>query len=154
MITIEINDDLITNALAGALGVLDDMSDIMTKVAQTLRDQTEVRFAEQKSPKGVPWAPRSPATIANYERRKLTFGGILNLSGQLSGNLVSTSGADFAEVGTPEPYAAMMQFGGTKAAFPHLWGNIPARPFMGLSDENRSDILDTISAALSRALAS
>ncbi|WP_248594777.1 hypothetical protein [Candidatus Accumulibacter contiguus] len=26
-------------------------------------------------------------------------------------------------------YAAMQQFGGTKARFPHLWGDIPARPF-------------------------
>lgn len=27
-------------------------------------------------------------------------------------------------------YAAMQNFGGTKAQFPNLWGDIPARPFM------------------------
>lgn len=27
-------------------------------------------------------------------------------------------------------YAAIQNFGGTKAQFPHLWGDIPARPFM------------------------
>lgn len=46
----------------------------------------------------------------------------------------------------------MMQFGGTKAAFPHLWGDIPARPFLGLSTQDESDILDTISEALAAAL--
>jgi phage gpG-like protein len=37
-------------------------------------------------------------------------------------------------VGSPEIYAAMQQFGGTKAEFPNLWGDIPARPYLGLSD--------------------
>jgi hypothetical protein len=32
-------------------------------------------------------------------------------------------------VASPAPQAFMMQFGGTKAEFPHLWGDIPARPF-------------------------
>ncbi|MFK3602796.1 hypothetical protein [Pseudomonas sp. AP19] len=32
-------------------------------------------------------------------------------------------------VGSDKPYAAMMQFGGG-ADFPHLWGDIPARPFL------------------------
>lgn len=30
-------------------------------------------------------------------------------------------------------YAAIQQFGGTKAQFPHLWGDIPARPFLPIT---------------------
>lgn len=37
-------------------------------------------------------------------------------------------------IGSPEVYAGMQQFGGEKAEFPHLWGDIPARPFLGVSD--------------------
>ena len=33
-------------------------------------------------------------------------------------------------IGNLMDYAAMQQFGGTKAQFPNLWGDIPARPFM------------------------
>ena len=33
-------------------------------------------------------------------------------------------------VASSMPYAAMQQFGGTKAAFKNLWGDIPARPFL------------------------
>ncbi|MEI6100088.1 MAG: phage virion morphogenesis protein [Alphaproteobacteria bacterium] len=152
MITVEINDDLISAALASAQAQLGDMSNLMGKLAVLIVDQTEQRFTEGKSPEGVPWAPRSAVTIANYKRRKLAYGGLLHLTGQLSGNLGSAYGPDFAEVTTAEPYAAMMQFGGTRAAFPNLWGNIPARPFMGLSDENQTDILDTIGEALASAL--
>ena len=152
MITIEINSDAISRVLARAFETLTDMTPVMSRVADALRDQTEDRFAEQKSPSGTAWSSRSPATVKSYERRKLTFGGILHQSGQMSGNLVALSGADFAEVGSPEPYAAMMHFGGSKAAFPHLWGNIPARPFFGLSEQNEADILDIISESLATAL--
>jgi phage gpG-like protein len=41
-------------------------------------------------------------------------------------------------------YAAMQQFGGTKAEFPHLWGDIPERPFLGVSDDEK-EILEIIS---------
>lgn len=159
MITVEINDALITAALANAIGQLDDMSDLMGDIALAMRDQTKDRFAEQKSPEGIPWAPRSATTLAAYDRRAkkaggvASWGGVLHYSRQLSGQISAAFGPDFAEVTSAEPYAAMMQFGGTKTRFPHLWGDIPARPFLGLSDENREDILDVISEALSAALA-
>lgn len=37
-------------------------------------------------------------------------------------------------IGSTMKYSAMQQFGGTKAEFPFLWGDIPARPFLGISD--------------------
>lgn len=45
-------------------------------------------------------------------------------------------------MGSARPYAAMMHFGGTKPEFPHLWGDIPARPFLGLSDQDRRDVVE------------
>jgi len=46
------------------------------------------------------------------------------------------NGKDAVEIGTNLPYGAMQQFGGTKAEFPHLWGDIPERPFLGLSKDD------------------
>lgn len=40
------------------------------------------------------------------------------------------------EVGSTMPYGAMQQFGGRKAQWPHLWGDIPARPFLGFSADD------------------
>lgn len=154
MISVQINEAEITAALQAAISSLADLSPIMNKVGALMRDQAEDRFGEGKDPSGASWAPRSPATLAAYERRAkkaggvASWGGVLHYSGELGGNIFHEFGPDFAQVGSAEPYAAMMQFGGAKSAFPHLWGDIPARPFLGISDDDRAEILDVISDAL------
>ena len=42
-----------------------------------------------------------------------------------------------ALVGSNKPYAAMMHFGGDKSDFPHLWGDIPGRPFLPMDTEGQ-----------------
>lgn len=174
MITVEINEDQITAALADALSRLDDMSQIMNAVGGMMRDQTKDRFAEHRAPDGSVWAARSPVTLAAYDRRAKqdggvkSWGGVLHYSGQLGGNIHHSYGPDFAEVGSSEPYAAAMQFGAVKGSLGAYWytsktgksvdasspwGTIPARPFLGISDANSTDILDLISDALAAALA-
>jgi phage gpG-like protein len=57
---------------------------------------------------------------------------------------------DFAvEIGSEKDQAAMMQFGGTKEEFPHLWGDIPARPYLGISEADKVEILSIIERHLS-----
>lgn len=173
MITIEINEAAITAALQDTMAALTDMSPIMNKVGAVMRDQTEDRFATGKAPDGTPWAPRSPATIAAYAARakkpggQKSWGGVLHYSGQLANNIFHKYGPDFAEVGSAEPYASTMQFGAAAGAFgafigkdklgrDHVhsipWGDIPARPFLGVSEDDQAEILDTISDALAAAL--
>lgn len=158
MISIEIDDAEIRAALEAAIGALSDMSPLMNKIGAAVRDQTEDRFQVATSPDGDPWAPRSPSTLKSYERRArkpggvASWGGILHYSGQMSGNIFHEFGPDFAAVGSPEPYAAMMQFGGSKERFPHLWGDIPARPYLGLSDDDRLNVLEIIAEHLGAAL--
>lgn len=48
------------------------------------------------------------------------------------------------EIGSSMEYAAMQQFGGRRAEFPNLWGDIPARPFLGLSAADKNGIDQTI----------
>lgn len=150
MITIQVNDAEITALLANAVASLADTAPMMAEIAEVLLASTQERFKTKKGPDGTAWAPRSPTTLAAYERRKQkpggqsNWGGVLHYSGQLGNNIFNRSGADFAEVASPEPYAAMMQFGGAKSKFPHLWGNIPARPFLGLSDEDRVNVVDIL----------
>lgn len=52
-------------------------------------------------------------------------------------------------IGTPAVYGAMQQFGGKKSQYPNLWGDIPARPFLGLSDYDRESILFEVREFLS-----
>lgn len=71
-----------------------------------------------------------------------TLGHTINY--QLDGNSA-------VRIGSPVVYAAMQQFGGTKAQWPHLWGDIPARPFLGISNADKASILDIIGNYLVRA---
>lgn len=61
-------------------------------------------------------------------------------------------------VGSPMEYAAVQQFGAKRGQFgktrrgaPIPWGDIPARPFLGVSIQDRQDILDILREGLDRA---
>lgn len=55
-------------------------------------------------------------------------------------------GDDTLLIGSTVPYAATQQFGAKRLQFKNKapWGDIPARPFLGLSDSDRRTILDII----------
>jgi phage gpG-like protein len=51
-------------------------------------------------------------------------------------------------IGSPQEYSAMMQFGGKKSEFPNLWGDIPARPFLGVSKEDKNHLMKELTEYL------
>ena len=90
----------------------------------------------------------------------------LTKAGHLSGSISARHGPDFAEWGVNRIYAAIHQFGGTirpknsKALRFALAGGgfatvksvtMPARPFLGLSDDDKADIADLIARRLAAA---
>jgi phage virion morphogenesis protein len=136
-----------------------DMSDVMNDIGQTLVANTKARFAAQESPDGTKWAQRSEATLARYAKLGRPFGGILHYTGDMRSFISHSYGPRSTEVGSNAIYAAAMQFGAAQGAFgafigkdkrgrDHFhtipWGNIPARPFLGLSAKDRVDILDIL----------
>ena len=144
MIRVELKEDEISTALARVSRALTDTTDLMRDIGDDMVQATQDRLKSGRSPDGSPFAPRSQATINHYDRLKRTYGGPLYYSGMLYNEISFAAGPDFVEWGSDRPYAAMMQFGGSKGDYPHLWGNIPARPFLGISEEDRTNILATI----------
>jgi phage gpG-like protein len=143
MISIEINDAATIAVLHRAAAQFDNMLPLYTDIGAILIKSTKERFAKGESPEGVKWAPKSPATMAKYGARKsnrVDSRPLFGPSGILSSQIFSEPEADQVAVGSARVYAAMMQKGGTKAQFPHLWGDIPARPFIGLSAEDIKNI--------------
>ena len=106
----------------------------LKEIGEHLVMSTKRRFNIEMSPKSGRWARNSPVTIKRKGHAKPLKGktGALRQSIRYT-MLGSRKGVS---VGSDLPYAAMMQFGGTKARFPHLWGDIPARPFLGRSAED------------------
>lgn len=68
---------------------------------------------------------------------------LVGLGKSLSTQIYYHVDGDTLYVGSPQVYAAMQQFGGTKAQFPNLWGDIPARPFLGISDADAAKMDQT-----------
>ena len=148
-LSIQINSQQVINALGVLNSQLANMQPAFNSIGQVLKTNIRLGFADQRSPDGINWAALSPVTIAN---RRNNSDVPLNDTGVLKNSFTVNTGATFIEVGTAEPQAALMNFGGTKGQFSHLWGDIPARPFMPTAElptQWTQDIMDIIEQHLS-----
>ncbi len=111
-----------------------DMRLLHQDIGEYLQLSARGRFDAQVDPEGNPWTPLSP----RYARRKARKGGgeeILVLSTFLRDQLAYQADSDGLEFGTNRIYGPTHQFGDPDR-------NIPARPFLGLSDEDETEILN------------
>lgn len=105
---------------------------LLDVVGSEIESQTRRRISQEKTaPDGAPWAPWS----ADYAVRRPAKGGILELEGHLLDSIVYEVQDDAVEVGSNLVYAAVHQLGAEEGD-----GGTPARPYIGLSDENARDV--------------
>lgn len=117
-----------------------DLSPALRSFGEHLLRSHRRRFTPQVSPDGEPWAPLSPAYRATKKRN---VDKVLVLRGYLQGTIRYQVDANTLLFGTNRVYAAVQQFGARKGEFgstsrgaPIPWGDIPARPHVGLSDDD------------------
>lgn len=161
-VTIQLHDQDVRAAFDRLLANDRDLTPAMRAIGERLSETTKRRFETGTGPDGQRWAPNSRATYEALARKRGTFNkrdgklsakstGLLASKKPLIGESKALSTtinyrptATSVTIGSPMVYAAMQQFGGTKATFPKLWGDIPARPFLGLSAQDKSDILEIL----------
>jgi len=163
MITLEITNDQITPALQRAADAFDDLTPLFQRLGEYLVKSTTDRFPTGRAPDGSVWAPKSPTTLAAYGARKtnrMDTRPLFGPSGALSSTINYEAFPDRIEWGSPMIYAAVQQFGAGKGAFgqtsrgaPIPWGNIPARPFLGISADDEAPMLRRVAEWLERAAA-
>jgi phage virion morphogenesis protein len=160
MYTIEIDDTAANSALDQLALQLADMTRPMQEIGEFLSSSTKLRFGAGISPDGAAWAPKSEVTKAAYRARgdKVDDRPLFGPSGSLSSLIHYEATATSVRWGSPMIYAAVMQFGAAQGEFgrtarggPIPWGNIPARPFLGLSDTDRTGVLEIIAEYLTGA---
>lgn len=171
MIELEIVNEKVSSALSRLASATANPRPALLAIGESLLESTEKRFETSTGPDGVRWAPNSQATYLGIVRGlgKSNFGksGRLNKRGaervsgkkpligasrSLSQQISYSVDAEGLHLGSPMEYAGMQQFGGTKSKFPHLWGDIPARPFLGVSDSDEAMIVDTVGDYLKNAI--
>lgn len=108
-----------------------DLTPLMEAIGSVLENNTRDRFDTKLSPNGEYWANLMPSTIAQKGNDK-----ILDDSNDLKKSIAWHANKDSVSVGTPEPYGVYHQFGAKK----RNGEDMSARPFLGLSDDDKQDI--------------
>jgi len=106
---------------------------------------TRDRFDAQEAPDGTPWAELRDSTIEHKSKNEDL---ILVLDGYLRDTLDHQETSDSFAFGTDRLYGAAQQFGmpqgyagRTSRGAPIPWGDIPPRPYLGLSADDRRELL-------------
>ena len=157
MLAIKFDGKTVQSALAQTIAAIENPRDMLQQIGLELAESTMKRFPQGKGPDGVPWAKKSAVTLARHPR-----GGTRPLIGEskvLSTSITSRVEGNVVVVGSNAVQAAVQQFGapagslwrgkgkrGGNAMAP--WGDIPARPFLGVSAEDEQTILKVVAEYL------
>lgn len=155
-ITVEVDDKEVRKALSRLSGF--DLAQALRGIGETLTNNTRDRLENGVDIDGRPFAPLSPVTLA---RKKKNRDKVLIESGDLHRELTYqlVNGGTGLEFGSDRKYAAVHQFGARQGAFgrskrntPLPWGNIPARPFIGITNQDKDEILDNLTTFIENQL--
>lgn len=160
---VEISDEAAARQLAEIVGRMDRPIDFYKAVGEYLTEVAIPRnFADESAPDGTPWARLSPVTVQRRESAGQTPITILQATGRMAASVNYEATATHVRIGSPAPQAAVMQFGAEKGSFGAAigrtkptekrpwsqdyfstlpWGDIPARPWLGLSSEDEMEII-------------
>ena len=142
MITIDIDDGGISDALNRLIALSEDLDPVLKVIGETLAASTKQRFSAETAPDGTAWQPNAPSTLAKKGAGKKMLQGE---TGLLRSSIVAQVLNQELTVGSPMEYSAIQQLGGYAGraagkAGPIQRPYIPARPFLGLSDEDQGEI--------------
>ncbi|MDX8354345.1 phage virion morphogenesis protein [Cognatiyoonia sp. IB215182] len=143
MITVELDAAELDRVLRQLAVGLSDMSDLMNDLGNYMLVAHQDRVQRGEQPDGQPFALRSETTIDRYIADDLPFGQPLNQSGTMRQQMAYNYGSDYVAMGSNAIQAAVMHFGAEKGSLGSgaPWGDIPARPFIGLSDQDESEMM-------------
>lgn len=140
-ISIEIDDREVRLAFDRLISAGGNLEPAFRDIGEYLLVSHRRRFENQVDPDGQPWAPLSE----DYQARKRkNRDKVLVFEGELFGQLSYDARGDRLEFGSNRIYAATHQFGAPDRG-------IPARPFLGLSDDDQREILAIIEDHIDRA---
>jgi phage gpG-like protein len=178
MIRVSLEDQQFQAAMQALAAAAKDPRPALRELGEQLVESTKARFREGRGPDGAAWAPNTETTYLQYlgafrssfskKTGQLTKAGanraigkqpLIGESRRLSSEIAYQVGDGYLEVGSALVYAAVHQFGAQRGAFgatrrgsPIPWGDIPARPFLGLSAQDEQRAIETLREHLDRVI--
>ena len=159
LIRAEIEDSGIRAKLMALIALGQDPSEALRDIATLGENSTRERFRMQIGPDGNRWKPLKTGLFEGgfFGKKHLRKDGrirksainralgrkILTRDGHLGDSITARSSSQYAEWGTNRVYGAIHQLGGKAGRGRKV--TIPARPYLGVNDENAADILNLLS---------
>ena len=116
----------------------ENLRPLMKNIAGIFASATEENFKNEGRPDK--WTELSEATKKQRTKQKKWPGQILQVSGQLALSISTQYDDDSAIIGSNLDYAAIHQLGGQAGKNKKV--EIPARPYLQLTDDDFNEILD------------
>lgn len=133
-ITVTADTASVERALTRLRRRIGNLQPVMQIVGETVASSTKLRFNKEQAPDGKAW---------KKSQRAIREGGTTLIdTGRLRGSIISVADDDGVDIGTLDvPYGPFHQLGTRR---------MPARPFLGLSDNDEDDVLRILRLALAR----
>ena len=123
---------------------LNSMSAFWRRIGDWFIDRTiKERFDKERAPNGKPWAPWSEGYRERMAKKGKGGNKILADTGELRRSLHREAKRGSVVVGTAKEYAATHQFGDARR-------NIPARPFLGINEQDKEEIRKKVARYIER----
>lgn len=116
----------------------ENLRPLMKNIAGIFASATEENFKNEGRPDK--WTELSEATKKQRTKQKKWPGQILQVSGQLASSISTQYDDESAVIGSNLDYAAIHQLGGQAGENKKV--EIPARPYLKLTDDDFNEILD------------
>ena len=116
----------------------ENLRPLMKNIAGIFASATEENFKNEGRPDK--WTELSETTKKQRTKQKKWPGQILQVSGQLASSISTQYDDESAVIGSNLDYAAIHQLGGQAGKNKKV--EIPARPYLKLTDDNFNEILD------------
>lgn len=181
MIDIKYDDKALLDKLNRVSELTNNLRPALQDIGEQLIISTKARFRNSVAPDGSKWAPNAESTLLAMLRKRgglskkrsgskpmATKKGLamkaqkkplIGESKRLGNEIFHEVSGNTLRIGSALEYAAVQQFGAKKGEFgkdkrshPLPWGDIPARPFLGISEQDRRDIIDILEEHLEAAL--
>lgn len=126
---------------------------LFEEIGSALEASTRDRIGRTKTaPDGTPWLDLSPAWAARKKERGFAAG-ILTMRGDLLNSVAFEAAEDFVDIiAGPTEYAALHQYGGTSDMAAGA-AAVPARPYLGISNDDADEIDEATRDWLARMIA-
>lgn len=137
-------------ALLERINAARDPAPALRQVGEYLDLSHRQRWDRGQAPDGSLWAKLRPVTLARKQAKGRPLGILVQTTDLRDTLRWALQGRELV-FGTGRPYGAAMQFGAARGAFgktkfgaPIPWGDIPPRPWLGLSDADVAEARDIL----------